>query len=197
MDGEPSHPRDILLDAAYAVFERDGVSGGSMTAVAEQARVGRATLYRHYAGKDTLVVALVLREARRLFVALDAELGADEDPASLLRRGLLTALRHLRDHSLLRRMLRDEPESILPYLTVRAAPLLEAAVEFASPYIERAVKARRMPPTHPRLAAEWAARVLLSLLLTPSVVLDLDDDVQLETFVTALIQGVFRTGGVA
>jgi AcrR family transcriptional regulator len=196
MDGDLSRIRDGLLDAAYAVFERDGVAEGTMTAVADQAGVGRATLYRHYAGKDVLVLALVLREARRLFALLDAELGADDDPASLLRRGLLSAIRYLRSHTLLRRVLREEPESILPLLTVRAAPLLEAAVEFATPYIERAVKARRMPPTHPQLAAEWAARVLLSLLLTPSVVLDLDDDAQLEAFVTALIHGVFRPGGL-
>jgi AcrR family transcriptional regulator len=197
MDVNLSHTRDQLIDAAYAVFEREGVAEGTMTAIAEQAGVGRATLYRHYPGKDVLVVALVLREAQRLFVVLDTELGADEDPASLLRRGLLTALRHLRSHSLLRRTLREEPEAILPFLTVRAAPLLEAAVEFASPYIERAVKAERLPPTHPRLAAEWAARVLLSLLLTPSVVLDLEDEAQLEMFVTSLIHGVFRPGGNA
>lgn len=186
---------DRLLDAAYEVFARCGVRDGTMKDIAHAAGVGRATLYRSFPGKDVLVLALVLREARRLFVLLDDELGAEEDPASLLERGLLAALGHLKSHSLLRRVLRDEPESILPLLTVRGAPLLEAAVEFASPYIERAVKAERLPPTDPRLAAEWAARILLSLLLTPSIVVDLDDPAQLRGYVEQITHGSFGRGG--
>jgi AcrR family transcriptional regulator len=137
---------------------------------------------------------LVLHEARELFALLDAELGLEDDPASLFERGLLTALHHLQGHALLRRVLRDEPEAILPFLTVRAAPLLESAVEFMAPYVERAVKTERITPVDPRAAAEWAARVLLSLLLTPSVVVDLDDPQQLKGFVRWIIRGIPRQG---
>jgi hypothetical protein len=90
-------------------------------------------------------------------------------------------------------VLHDEPESILPFLTVRGAPLLEAAVDFATPYIERAVKAERIPPVHPRAAAEWAARILLSLLLTPSVVVDLDDPKQVSAFVGWITRAIGET----
>jgi hypothetical protein len=41
-----------------------------------------------------------------------------------------------------------------------------------------------MARVDPRLAAEWAARMLLSLLLTPSVTIDLDDPKQLQRFVS-------------
>ena len=195
MTTELSHPRDRLLQAAYDVFARDGLTEGTMSEVAREAGVGRATLYRYFAGKDPLIEALVLREARELFALLDAELGAEEEPHSLFERGLLAALAHLRSHSLLQRILREEPQSILPFLTVQGAPLLEAAVEFATPYIERAVKAERIEPVDPRAAAEWGARVLLSLLLTPSVVVDLDDEEPLRTFVGWLPRAVQRQGG--
>lgn len=187
---------DRLIEAAYAVFAEKGVASGTMKDVARRAGVGRATLYRYHPGKDALVLAVALREARRLFVLLDSELGAEEDPASLLERGLLAALEHLRSHALLQRILETEPASILPFLTVRGAPLLEAAVDFATPYIERAVKAEKLPPTEPRLAAEWAARILLSLVLTPSVVVDLDDGEQRRAYVGQIIRGIFgRRGG--
>lgn len=180
------HVRDRILDAAIRVFERKGLRQGTLGEVARAAGVGRATLYRHFPGREALLSAVVLREARSLFALLDAELAATDDPDVLVGRGLCLALIHLREHPLLQRVLREEPEEILPYLTVRAAPLLDAAVEFAVPYIERAVKAERMAPVEPRIAAEWAARILLSLVLTPSVSVDLDDPEELKTFVAWL-----------
>lgn len=185
-----SHPADRILAAAYEVFQARGVAAGTMSDIARCAGIGRATLYRHFRGKDVVLEALVLREARDLFAVLDAELGTDEEPGSMFERGLLAALGHLRAHPLLQRVLREEPESILPLLTVQGAPLLEAAVDFATPYIERAVKTKRLAPVDARAAAEWGARILLSLLLTPSVVVDLDDPDQVKTFVAWLTQTI-------
>jgi AcrR family transcriptional regulator len=184
MTTDLSHPRDRILDAAYAVFERAGVGAGTMGEIADIADLGRATLYRYFPGKDVLLEALVLREARELFAMLDGELGGTDEPRKLLERGLMRALDYLRSHALLQRVIKDEPDSILPLLTVKGAPLLAAAVDFAAPYIERAIKAQRMARVDPRLAAEWAARMLLSLLLTPSVTIDLDDPKQLQRFVS-------------
>lgn len=186
---------DEILDAARSVFERDGVRDGSMSAIAKSAGIGRATLYRYYPGKDALLTAFVLREARELFALLDEELGGSDDLRSLLDRGLLRALAYLRSHTLLQRVLREEPESILPLLTVDAAPLLNAAVDFATPYIERAVKAERITAVDPRAAAEWAARILLSLLLTPSVTVDLDEPDQRDAFVGWITEKIETQGG--
>ncbi len=176
--------RDAVLDAAEAVFTERGLRRGTLAEVARRAGIGRATLYRYFDGKDAVTTDLVLREAGELFSVLDAELADEEDPWVMLERGLITALRYLRQHPLLRRVLDEEPESVLPLLTVRAAPLLEAAVAFASPYIERAVKDERLPSMEPRVAAEWAARILLSLLLTPSVTTDLENPEELKAFVS-------------
>lgn len=194
MTTEVSHPRDRALQAAYAVFERVGIAEGTMREIARTASVGRATLYRYFPGKDVLLEALVLREARELFVLLDEALAIDDEPRALFERGLFATLDHLRSHTLLRRVLTDEPESILPLLTVQGAPLLEAAVDFAAPYIERAIKAERIEPIDPRAAAEWGARIVLSLLLTPSVVVDLDDPHELRTFVGWLTNAISKQG---
>lgn len=190
MDTDVSHPADRILAAASSVFQDRGIADGTMSEIARCAGVGRATLYRYFPGKDVVLEALVLREARDLFALLDTELGADDEPGSMFERGLLAALGHLRVHPLLQRVLREEPESILPLLTVQGAPLLEAAVDFATPYIERAVKTERLAPVDARAAAEWGARILLSLLLTPSVVVDLDDPVQVRSFVAWLTQTI-------
>lgn len=183
---DPGTVRDRVLAAALEVFTERGIGCGTLGEVARRAGISRATLYRHIPGKDALLTEVVLREARRLFDLLDDELTGVDDPDELLERGLARALEFLRDHTLLRRTLREEPETLLPQLTVRAAPVLEAAVAFVSPYIERAVKAEQIPPMDPRMGAEWAARIVLSLLLTPSVTVDLDDPEQVRTFVAWL-----------
>jgi AcrR family transcriptional regulator len=192
MAPETGPVRDRLVEAGYQVFAEQGVRDGTMLEVARRAGVGRATLYRQFPGKESLLRALVLREARNLFELLDAELAGCEEPDELLERGLLTAFGYLRTHALLQRTLEKQPEELLPLLTVRAGPLLDAGVEFVAPYVERAVKSERMAPVPPRVAAEWAARVLLSLLLTPSVTVDLGDPQELKRFVGYLTQGGIR-----
>lgn len=181
-------PEDRILEAAFEVFAERGVRSGTLGEVAARAGVGRATLYRYFPGKEILVRALLLREARGLFDLLDETLaGYEDDPDEMVERGLLAALDHLRAHAVLQRVLREEPETILPALTTDAQPLIAASVEFAAPYIERAVKAERIPRMDPRVAAEWAARVLLSLLLTPPVSIDLSDRKQVRRFVSVVL----------
>lgn len=53
-----------ILEAAFAVFSQN--PGASLADVAKQAGVGRATLHRHFSGRDDLIVALTLTAAREL-----------------------------------------------------------------------------------------------------------------------------------
>jgi AcrR family transcriptional regulator len=59
---------DRVLDAAYDLFSRSGVSGVGVDAVIAEAGVAKATLYRNFASKDDLAIAfLELREQRWTF----------------------------------------------------------------------------------------------------------------------------------
>jgi AcrR family transcriptional regulator len=51
--------RTRILTAAHAVFSNQGFLGGNMEAVAEEAGIGVATVYRHFGDKDSLVRAVV------------------------------------------------------------------------------------------------------------------------------------------
>ena len=50
--------RDAILEAGFELFNRD--PGASLAKVAELAGIGRATLHRHFAGRDDLLRALAL-----------------------------------------------------------------------------------------------------------------------------------------
>lgn len=58
-----------ILEAAFEVFSQN--PGASLADVARQAGVGRATLHRHFAGRDDLMVALTLTAAKELDAAVD------------------------------------------------------------------------------------------------------------------------------
>lgn len=55
-----------LLDVAAEHFLHDGYAGASLDRIGAEARVGRGTLYRHFAGKQGLFAAALRRAADRL-----------------------------------------------------------------------------------------------------------------------------------
>jgi AcrR family transcriptional regulator len=56
-----SDPRERILATSYDLFSRRGIRGVGVEEVIEQAGVAKATLYRHFASKDDLVLAFLER----------------------------------------------------------------------------------------------------------------------------------------
>ncbi len=54
-------PRERILNAAYELFSRRGIRAVGTDEVIERAGVARATLYRHFATKNDLVLAVLER----------------------------------------------------------------------------------------------------------------------------------------
>lgn len=61
--------QDVLLDSAAALLEAGGAAAVTMDAVASHAGVSRPLVYKHFANRDDLVVALFRRES----ASFDAE----------------------------------------------------------------------------------------------------------------------------
>lgn len=76
-----------LLDAAKAVFARDGASA-SLEEVARTAGVGIGTLYRHFPKRDDLIEAVYHQAVSQIGKAAE-QLSATHAPADALREWLL------------------------------------------------------------------------------------------------------------
>jgi AcrR family transcriptional regulator len=57
--------RERILATSYELFSRRGIRGVGVEEVIEQAGVAKATLYRHFASKDDLVLAFLERREQR------------------------------------------------------------------------------------------------------------------------------------
>lgn len=81
---KPSAARDRLLAAAGRLFYAEGVHTVGVDRVISEATVTRATFYRHFPGKEDLVVAYVREHDAALRAQVADVLESTEDPTQAL-----------------------------------------------------------------------------------------------------------------
>ncbi|GAA1968534.1 TetR/AcrR family transcriptional regulator [Amycolatopsis minnesotensis] len=167
---------DRILGAALAQAEDFGLRRFTVDDVARRVGLSRVTIYRYFPKKDQLLNALIMRELRRFLTKADAVIAAQPTPEAKLVEGLKFCVTFLRNHRLLNRLLRTEPEFILPHLTVKAGPFLGAARNWIAGLMRAEIAAGQLtlPDEDIEAAAELLARTVLSLVLTPDTVLPVD-----------------------
>ena len=124
-----SPPRERILQAARALFYRDGINGVSVDAIATAAATNKMTLYRHFSSKDELIAAYLSELAAEGEGLWEAARGAHPgDPEAQLR-------------SILRQVSQWASDS-----SARGCALANAAVELA----RRRHPARKVVEAHKR-----------------------------------------------
>ena len=82
--------RDAIIEAAFQVFSKDPTA--SLADIAERAGVGRATLHRHFSGRDDLMVALAHSAMRELDEVVDAAVADAPSYTEALKRSLAVVI---------------------------------------------------------------------------------------------------------
>jgi AcrR family transcriptional regulator len=136
-----SAARERVLKTASRLFHREGIRAVGVDRIAAEAEVGKMTLYRHFATKDDLVVAVL--EGR-------------DGPA---RAALAAAIEHAGDDPRARLL---APFSMLePWFTgpgFRGCPFMNASLELHDPrHPARAVARRHKAATRDAFAAAAVA----------------------------------------
>ena len=173
-----------ILDAAVTQAEEFGVRRLTIGDVAERVGVSRVTVYKYFPGKDRLVEAVLLREMRRFLRDVDEAVAPYDALEDRLVEGFVFALGWLRKHRLLNRLLRTDPELIVPNLTVGAAPVLAAGREFIAGFARREADEGRLPLAEKEIEAvsELLARAVLSFVLTPDSVIGMRTQAEIRQF---------------
>ncbi|TVL94093.1 TetR/AcrR family transcriptional regulator [Streptomyces sp. SAJ15] len=96
--GRPAGPqpakRQAILEAAVAVFLREGYARASVDVIADEARVSKQTVYNHFGDKQTLFIAAVEGERRRVAEGFAPGAAGPDDDAERDARAALTAFGH-------------------------------------------------------------------------------------------------------
>jgi AcrR family transcriptional regulator len=171
-----------ILEAALAQFEDFGIRRTTMDDVARRLGMSRVTIYRRFAQKDRLVEAVLMRELSGFLADLETAVAACEAPEERLAEGFAFALSALRGHGLLNRVLRTEPETLLPHLTREGGPVLAAGRDFLAEQIRRELGAGTLPAAQAQAVAELVSRLVLSFLLTPDSAIPLDTPADMRAF---------------
>jgi AcrR family transcriptional regulator len=166
-----------ILAATLEQAELVGVRRTTMEDVARRSGVGRATLYRRFPTKAALIDAVVLAEARRY---LDGSAQARSHATTFEDRMVYStvfSVTFMREHSLLKKLLRTEPETILPSLTIDAGAILDYATEHSVALLRNELygTAATTPAQerHLRTVAELHTRLTLSFIVTPHTSINL------------------------
>ena len=183
-----------ILDAALELVGASGLRHLTMDDVAARAGVGRMTVYRRFGDRDRLVDALAIRESRRCLAEIDATVDPGAPIDEQIAQGFLTSLRLIRDHPVLDRFARHEPETALAALNQDGAVIFAISRAFVAERIRDAKSRGLLGDLDPEIAAELLIRLGFSFLLMPATALPLDDDERLRRIARELIAPVLSGG---
>lgn len=124
--------RERILDAGIEAASIHGLGRLTVADVARRAEVSRVTLYKHFDSKDALLGAAVAREVEVMVAAATAAADGEDDARGALEAAIGAVLFLAREHPLLDRIVRTEPEALLPLLVADESPatlIVRSAVE--------------------------------------------------------------------
>jgi AcrR family transcriptional regulator len=180
--------RERILEAAARCLRRVGLERLSVEEVARHAGVSRGSVYRYFPERTELTNA-VLERAAEHFVA-ESRLAVERRRTLAAQVGEAAAFirTHLHDEMTALQLPAEHETLLATLLTVRVGGLVDRWVTFWLPFLAEAqTRGEIRRGLDHREAAEWIVRMLLSIAVMPSVVVDLDEPAAVLSFVQKYI----------
>lgn len=182
-----------ILDAALALVAASGFKHLTVDDVAARAGVGRMTVYRRFGARQHLVDALAVRECRRCLEEISASLDPHAPPEERAAELFLATLRVIREHPMLARLARFEPEALLRELNRDHSAVFRLVRNFLVAQIRQAQRRDELVgAVDPEALAEVAVRLGASFVLIPDSVIAARDERRARQTVSALMGPALR-----
>jgi AcrR family transcriptional regulator len=159
----PEQIRTRILDAATACLLEMGVTGRLHAQIAQRAGISRPTVYKYVGDQAAILQAVFDREFDEFLRTVIPQL-REISRRSDLTDGVALIVEYARNHELLQKGLRDQPEYLLPLLTTKADFILQRTVEI---FAVQLAEVLRITQVQGAAAAEWFFRIIVSLIVTP------------------------------
>jgi AcrR family transcriptional regulator len=181
--------RDRIVLAGHECIRRSGIRRLTMEAVAEEAEVSRAALYRHFGNKKVLVDAVLEHNALIVYERMEQLF---VDASTLADKVAIGARLGMLPHRDTLGLSESDPESFALLLTTGAHPFLERTLQFWCPHVEDAQRAGELDDTlDVKQTAEWIARSLFSLVSVRALTFDTGDPAAVEHYArTYIVRGL-------
>ncbi len=191
--------QDRILQTALEEITEGGLRRFTVDRLAKRVGLSRVTLYRYFPGKEGILEAVLMRELRRFMTQVGEVVARYDTLDQRVVEGFIFALTWLRQHALLNRLLRKEPELILPLLTTHGTPVVTAARDFIVSFAREGDQSGlvQLDSQELQVLSEMLARLILSLVLTPESSVELQSEEQIravaETYVGPVIRAFTST----
>jgi len=179
--------RERIINAGHDCVRRVGIRRLAMDAVAEEAGVSRAALYRYFPNKQALVDEVLESNARRFRRELERLVRNKRTLAAKV--GAAARFGHFPPRDLLLLGFTEtDPVSLAMLLTTGAHAFLDRATRFWEPHVEEAKQRGEVAPAvNAAQAAEWIARSFFSLATVPAATFDATDAAAFEGYARRFI----------
>ncbi|MGE2737883.1 TetR/AcrR family transcriptional regulator [Mycolicibacterium vaccae] len=169
--------RDRLIDAAVRCLTAKGIRATTVSEVAEQAGVSRGWLYRHFPDKSELLGAAIVRLNDAFWTESRTRLDAVDGLDRRIAVGVALARKESETPgALVLKLRQEEPEAFTACVGLGVRGLIPEIAAFWVPYLQAAVDSGEIHPrTDVAEAAEWIARIMMSLATVPGEECDVDD----------------------
>lgn len=175
-----------ILDAAEECLLQSGFRSRVHAAIAQRAGLSRPTVYKYFGDQTAIIEALFEREVARFLARVKPVVDGTQHAKARLVESVVFIVSYAREHELLQKSLREDPQVMMQLFATRGGGLIERVAEFMSPYYTRpgadGPDQRALVPL-----AEWLYRVVTSLITTPGVV-DTESPEKLRNFVSELLE---------
>jgi AcrR family transcriptional regulator len=174
---------ELIIQAAYACFAKQGLQKTTIVDIARRANVSRSTIYEYFSDKGAILEACAEHASEQFY----REMSKAMDRGASVEEKLSHAAVFVTQA---RRVISSEKyfdeDAVSLLLTKDAAVLLRECVEFIAPYLSAAkLTGEVRKDLDVDAAGEWFARILFSLFSTPSSTRDMDDPKVVAEFVRA------------